>query len=396
MVQVLAANPYKRSFGEKINSGIENALGMFDQYQQQVQQQEKMNQENQALKQRGIDLSGIRDPKARQEIIAQALQADRAMELERFKQQGKEQTQNQKQDYLSQLFGGNQGQSSQIQPPEQSQDKMPSEARYNPGKFTDADIAKAAIIDPNLARIMQSQKDVAIREERANKELEFKKMKESPEHRRETQLESSQAQADVKYNAQLQDLSKQHELKQQTLERLEKLNNQGVTGKPFEKVLEKTGLTALTSSGRREFAADVKNLITDIRSILGGQFSAFEFQTILNAYPSADFSKDANSAIIKNLKEFQEIKSKEVEYAQEIKKENKGKIPFDFQAQVNEKVREFAKTKIADIKKNTQDILHSEYGIPKGNVLMFDDKGEPLNVPEADVIKYIELGASLP
>jgi len=387
-IQILPANP-RTSFGEKLNAGIGNALGMMEQYQQQAQSAKQLENENQALARMGIDLTGISDPKQRQQYVAAALQGANQRELEMMKQQGRQQVKQQEQDFLGQLFG-------QKGTPQTQEGALENQGQFNPGQLSDADIAQAASINPNLGRLLQSQKDASQREKREQENLEFKKMKESPEHRRETQLESSQAQADVKYNANLQDLSKQHELKQQTLERLDKLNKQGVTGKPYEKLLEKMGLTALTTSGRREFAADVKNLITDIRSILGGQFSAFEFQTILNAYPSADFSKDANAAIIKNLKEFQEIKSKEVEFAQELKKENKGKIPFDFQAQVNEKVREFAATKVADIKKNTQKILHEEYGIPKGNVLMFDPSGEPMNVPEADVIKLLEAGASLP
>ena len=213
---------------------------------------------------------------------------------------------------------------------------------------------------------------------------------------RELQIEKSQATSDVKYNEQLQEASKQHELKEQTLERLDKLNKKGVTGKPYEKLLEKAGLTALTSEGRREFAADVKNLITDIRSILGAQFTGFEFQTILNAYPSADFSKEANAAIIRNLKEFQDIKKKEVEFANELKKQNKGKIPFDFQAQVNEKVRDYASSKASEIKANTKKIINEEYGIPDGFTLMFDPNGNELSVPDAEVEMLLKQGATLP
>ena len=224
----------------------------------------------------------------------------------------------------------------------------------------------------------------------------LQKERQSPEHQRQQHIESSQAQADVKYNQNLQELSRQHELKEQTLNRLESLNKKGVTGKPYEKLLEKSGLIALTSDGRREFAADVKNLITDIRSILGGQFSQAEFMTILNAYPSADFSQSANTSIIRNLKDFQDIKTKEVDFAQQLKKENGGKIPMDFQAKVNEKVREYVDKKIPQIKENTRKIMNEEYGIKPGFYLMFDPQGEPLQVDPNDIEKYESLGATLP
>lgn len=254
----------------------------------------------------------------------------------------------------------------------------------------------ANFLDPNAARLLQHQQDVGLRENRAEREFDLQKRKASPEFKREQALESAQAQADVKYNQQLQEASKQHALKEQSLNNLETLNRKGVTGKAYEKLLEKAGLVNFTSDGRREFAADVKNLITDIRSILGAQFTGFEFQTILNAYPSADFSQGANAAIIRNLKNFQDIKSKEVQFAHQIKKENGGKIPLDFQSLVNERVHEYAATKADQIKNDTKKIINEEYGIPEGYTLMFDPKGEKLKVPEQDIEKYLDLGAILP
>ena len=248
----------------------------------------------------------------------------------------------------------------------------------------------------NLANQMRAHNKAIEDRVKHEENLQFKKDKESPEHKRETAMAAQQAQADVKYNTQLQESAGLAHIKTKTLTDLEKLNEKGVTGKPYEKLLEKFGLVNLTSEGRREFAADVKHMITDIRSILGGQFSNFEFQTILNAYPSADFSQGANRAIINNLKEFQDIKNKEIEFANQIKKNNGGKIPEDFQSLVNQKVNEYAQDRLPSIKANTRKVMHEEYGIPEGNYLMFDNNGEPLNVPEEMLEHYMELGASLP
>lgn len=376
MVQIIESNK-RPSFGQKfsnaVGAGLQGANQLYQQHQGQLQQQQAAKT---AKEQFGLDISGF-DPETQKALLVEA-----------FKQQGQQGILGQKQEFLNKLFG-NVGQ----QP---DQDQQQQNKQFDPSQLSDAQIAQVTAMDPNVGRALSHAKDVALRDKRSQEELEFKKMKESPEHRRETQLESSQAQADVKYNQTLQEASKQHELKEQTLDRLEALNKKGVTGRPYEKLLEKMGLVNLTSEGRREFSADVKNLITDIRSILGGQFSAFEFQTILNAYPSADFSKGANEAIIKNLKDFQDIKKKEVEFAQEIKKQNKGKIPFDFQALVNEKVREYAATKLPEIKANAQKIMNEEYGIKPGFTLMFDPQGNPLNVPENEVAKFAELGATLP
>lgn len=313
----------------------------------------------------------------------------------------KNQRQAQLQDYLSNIYSGGSGKESQQEMPPGQTDTQPNKSQENPKQFDAASIpdeliAQAAAMNPTAGRILQQQKDVALREKRMQEELDLKKLKASPEYKREQQVQGSQAQADVKYNQQLQESSKQHALKEQTLDRLEQLNKKGVTGKPYEKLLEKVGLVNLTSEGRREFAADVKNLITDIRSILGGQFSNFEFQTILNAYPSADFSQDANEAIIKNLKGFQDIKSKEVVFANQLKKENGGKLPIDFQSKVNDMVHEYAQSKIPEIKENSRVIMNAEYGIPEGHTLMFDPKGEPLSVSNDEIDRYKQLGAYLP
>lgn len=363
---ILPAAEKKPSFSQRLNAGIGRGLEFGQQLMNKKQAQEQMQAENEAAKRMGIDLSGIQDPKMRQEALKIGLEGSQQQQLLQ-----------QKQGFLGNLFGG--------QEKTQQQPGQMHQQGFDASSIPDEVIAQASAVDPNIGRALMHAKDVSLREKR-----------ESPEMKREQQIASSQAQADVKYNQELQSAEKQHKLKSQSLDRLEKLNLKGVTGKPFEKILEKSGLINLTSEGRREFAADVKNLITDIRSILGSQFSQFEFSTILNAYPSADFSKEANASIIKNLKEFQDIRNKEFEIAKQIKKENGGKIPPDFQALVNQGVEQYAQSKIPEIKENSRKIMNEEYGISEGNVLMFDPQGEPLNV-SPDQVEYFEsLGAVLP
>lgn len=380
--------PAARSPWQVIDQAIGNQIaqnlpGAIQQGQQQAYQQQLLNRQNQSVaNQFGPQIAAL--PPDLQKLYINDMLKNQRMEKE--------------QNILSNLYSGNLNPTQQEQyagyglPEGQTEQQLPFDITTIP----DEKIAQVTAMNPNLGRLLQQQKEAAFRNKIAAEDLKLRQQKMEPEFKRQEHLESSQAQADVKYNQSLQDLSRQHELKEQTLNNLETLNRKGVTGKPFEKLLEKFGLTALTSEGRREFAAGVKNLITDIRSILGGQFSQAEFMTILNAYPNADFSKGANEAIIKNLKQFQDIKTKEVEFAEQLKKENGGKIPVDFQSKVNEKVREYAHSKMADIKENTKVIMNEEYGIPKGYTLMFDDKGEPLSVPENEVEKYKSLGASLP
>lgn len=416
MVQIIPNNQ-KRSFGEQVLAGINESIpGIqqhFQQQQQRQQQEMQMQQAREAVQQLGLDPAILNLPEQGQ---AAYFKSKFAPEKQMTPLQGSQQRLTEER--IKALQGGK-----QMTPLQESQQRLSEErlkalqsnqqlfqglmngrnVQDSQGKESDQkegfDISKvpeeklrqiAAFkgqpgIEGTLGNIAQSELDRKIREK-----------KESPEFQRDQQVTKAQASADVKYNQTLQEASKQHELKEQTLDRLEKLNKKGVTGKPYEKLLEKAGLVALTSEGRREFAADVKNLITDIRSILGAQFTGFEFQTILNAYPSADFSKGANTSIIKNLKEFQDIKKKEVEFAQRLKKENGGKIPSDFQSKVNEMVRDYAASRLPEIKENTRKIMAEEYGVSPGNVLMLDPQGEPLDVSPSDVERYEALGATLP
>lgn len=401
MVQIIQEGPKRQSFAQKLNLGVgrglEGAQQIFDQYRQQ----EAMAQENEAAKRLGVDLSGIQDPKMRQEALAYALQGANQQNLEQTRQQGKTNLFKEKQGFLGQLLGGQQGQQNSMtaldaQGSANNQMEQQEGGQFDPSQITDAQILQLSAMDPVLGREARMAKDAAVRDKRDREKQKLAEKKTSPEYQRQQHLESSQAQADVKYNQQIQENAKQLELKERSLDNLDRLNKKGVTGKAWEKAAEKLGFINITSEGRREFASEQKNLITDIRSILGSQFSQFEFQTILNAYPSPDFSQEANAAIIKNQKEFVNIKKKEKEFADQLKKENGGKLPFDYQAQVNEMVHEYASSRLPEIKANTRKILNEEYGIPKGHTLMFDANEEPLSVPDSEVERYIDLGATLP
>lgn len=403
MVQVIGPGTRKPSFGEKLSAGIGRGLEFGQQMMQEHQAKQAQALQGQQISQLvGADVSNL-DPELQKVALQLTMQGKNQQVAELLKQEGQKQRLGEKQDFLSKIFGGGQKHGiGQPQQPGQIPQEMTSaegfqqQGGFDPLQLSDADIAQATALDPTLGRELRAAKDSALKESRFEKEFAERQKEKSPEYLREKELTHSQAQADVKYNTALQEASKQHELKERTLDRLEQLNKKGVTGKPWEKFAEKIGLVNVTSEGRREFAADVKNLITDIRSILGAQFTGFEFQTILNAYPSADFSKEANTAIIRNLKEFQEIKKKEVEFAEQLKKENKGKIPLDFQAKVNEKVRDYASSRMPEIKENTRKIMNEEYGIPEGFTLMFDPQGNEMSVPESEIANLLEQGATLP
>lgn len=88
MVQIIPNNQ-RRSFGEQVLAGVNEAVPGIQQYLQKNQQMKQMQQENEAAKQMGFDLSGITDPQTRQQMFGLAMQGRNQKELESLKQQGK-------------------------------------------------------------------------------------------------------------------------------------------------------------------------------------------------------------------------------------------------------------------------------------------------------------------
>src|SRR6185369_2389930 len=263
MIQVIRREtPQKQSFGQKlgigIGRGLETAGEMYKEHQaKKISEQEYQQENNQYKGLTGRDLS--KNPVIRKMEIENFLKG----ELEEKKLLGKQSLLEGKQDFLTKLFGKNQedigaGNQTQISQTQQT---------FNPSKISDAQIAEATAIDPALGRELRAAKDTALRENRENRNFEQREKERSPEYQREQQLTKAQASADIEYNKKLQDSTKRTAMKRGSLERLEQMNRKGLTGKPFEKLLEKFGLIALTSEGRREFAAEVKNQFTDFKDI---------------------------------------------------------------------------------------------------------------------------------
>lgn len=258
-----------------------------------------------------------------------------------------------------------------------------SESGFNP-PFSNEQIQAALRSNKQqLARNMQS----------SNKQA-FQEFQGSSEQLRNKEISSGQAKADVAYNSKLQQQAAGATDKIRSLYNLQNLNAKGVTGKPYEKLLEKTGLISITADGRREFAAETKNLYTDFKAVAGSQLTGFEFQTLMNAYPSADFSKSANEAIIKNNLIAQESSLKKSEIGNKLIEENGGKIPIDFERKVTRKYKEYVDSKIPEMKKNLHEFWKSE--LPPGKVLMLDPIGDPLQVDKGDEKRWEKLGATYP
>lgn len=113
------------------------------------------------------------DPEQRKIEITQALQGLNQQRLEEQRQKGEQSKFERKENFLNDLFSPKQNspQASQ-QNPQENILQNDSQPQFNPLNISDEDIAKATAMDPNLGRILQQEKDVALREKSNAKKTE--------------------------------------------------------------------------------------------------------------------------------------------------------------------------------------------------------------------------------
>lgn len=252
--------------------------------------------------------------------------------------------------------------------------------------------------DPFTKYQILTDRGVSVRNAEAESKIAVEQRKSDPEYQRQEQLTKAQVTADITYDSELQNRIKKTVLKDESLDRIEKIVRKGVTGKPIDQILESAGLISKTSEGRRELAAELKNQYTDFKEIAGSQLSAMEFSILSGAYPNPNFSEEANLAIVKNLKIVSGTLKKEYEIAQRLKKENGGKIPEGLQSKVNNELFDYIASQKYEMKQNLQKIMNEQYKVPKGKVLMFinGNPEDPIVVSPDEIEHYEGLGASIP
>ncbi len=134
MVQIIPEIQRRPSMGQRLNQGIGRGLEVGSQLYQKHLQEQALQQENEASKRLGIDLSGIQDPKMRQEAISYALQGRR--EEENAARNFKNQSQLQKEKYgfeseLESLKAGSKNQKQSAEEEEKNRVKGVGQQAFN-------------------------------------------------------------------------------------------------------------------------------------------------------------------------------------------------------------------------------------------------------------------------
>lgn len=183
---------------------------------------------------------------------------------------------------------------------------------------------------------------------------------------------------------------------QQTLNAAETLNEEGVTGGLWDQAMQTAGLLQFTSEGFREYSSYAKEMLKNqnMKSIVGAQMSQMEFGFFRDANISERFSQEANRQIIRKEKAVVRYDKLYSDIAMNLVAQNNGQIPERFQQQVNEQFAKQSPKITQEIKQAAID-FDAIQNVPKGFVLMYDDKRRPLHVKANQVEQAAKMGASL-
>lgn len=395
MLPVLPANP-RQSFGQKLNIGLGRGLESLSQMQQQNQQQQQMHQENIALKQMGIDLTGISDPKARQEFVAAALQGANQQQLEMLKQQGKQNQIKAKEDYLSKLFGGF-GQD-QNQSPEMLQGQtQQKQGGFDIKNISDEQIAKVAVIDPNLARVMQSQKDVALREEREEEKRQFELGKE--ERKREHEIAKVRRKEETEVSKpvllELNQARKNIPVQEQSIEDIQ---NAVADISPLDYIADVTGFEPLRSASGAKLKTAIKDFFLSDLTRFGGRPNMFIEKQLAEALPKLGRSKEANLVVAAGMKFKVDLAKKRIEIIDRLAEEDKDKFGY-VRGNIDSRASNEMKKYVVDRQKQLKDEMEAiKKAPPKGvskMVRVRSPDGEIFEIERNDLNEAQEHGFQL-
>jgi hypothetical protein len=186
-----------------------------------------------------------------------------------------------------------------------------------PAELSDEQILAVSQLDPNLARLMQSQKE-------SSTKAIASQFKETKETRKEI---LNQANAARENNMRLN--------------RMEQLNNSGklVTGL-YNDMLKRFGIdyAALKNPESQEFEKLTTDMIRNAREIFGARVTNYEVSTFLKAIPNLSQTPEGRQRVIRNLKILNKGAGLRADAMKKIIEENKGTPPYDLAERIEERV----------------------------------------------------------
>lgn len=324
--------------------------------------------ENEALKAKGIDLSGISDPKMRQQALVQALQGAKAKELELMKQEAKNQRIRENQSFLSQIFGNKkslpQNQANQItESPEEFENR---ESQFDASEITPEQIAHITAQDPTLGRMIQSEKDLATREKR--EEIRSKERLEAEGRQARTNKEKAFFKFNEPKLSEIAGIERKIQIDNARFTKLGDLfsDNSKFPHQTLAALMTKDGqINDVAYSQLTPEAQEAVKLIIDstsgIKDTYGARVTNFDLQTYLRKLPSLLTSPEGRQRVIKDLKSINDINSVYNEGIQDVFEKAGGSDKISF----SEAERKFKREYGSELQRKIDKFL--EPPAPKNN-----------------------------
>jgi len=348
-------------FGQAFGNVGQAAGQAIPQYLQGQQQQNQMARENETIKNlTGHDLSGVSDPDQRKSFITELL-----------KQQGKQQRLGQTQDFLSQIFGNsNQPNQSGM---ENQQDN--SSQGFNPSQLSDADIAQATAMDPNLGRILQQQKDVALRQKNEDRNLDFQREK----------LERHEA-ADITKPLflELNQSRKNIPLQEQAIEDIQNAAAD-VSGQDY--IADVFGFEPMRTAKGAQLKTAIKDFFLSDLTRVGARPNQWIEQQLADALPKIGRSPEANLVTAEGMKFKVDLAKKRIDVLDELAKSDKNKYGYakeDIDSRASKLMKPYVEQRKKELEDNIKSIKKTyaaNQTVPKGYVRMKNpDTGEVFDI----------------
>lgn len=213
---------------------------------------------------------------------------------------------------------------------------------------------------------------------------------------RQEVLEKKQAEADIEFYNMQQQKAPMLFNRGRDIQRALEVNREGATGGLWDQAMQQAGMLQFTSEGYREFASLAKEMVKNqnIKSIIGAQISAMEFNFFRDATISERFSEAANDRIIKKEEIAHRYEKLYNDITNEIVEQNGGEPPKNLQALVNKEFAIQSKPLSEELKKAAEE-FKSIQTVPYGKTLMFTPDRVPIHVPNNEVKEASKLGATL-
>ncbi len=354
MVQIIEENrrpTASENFGRAF-SGISSALAQhFSQKKQEKAQQMQMQQENEAARQMGIDLSGITDPKMRQQAMASMLQGQNQQQLEQLRQQRPQKpltdlqlsqkaladerlnALQSEQSHFNQIMGNETKQSEQqMQIGESAQESLGSPL----SKISEDKLSQLAAFkgQPGKKGVMGNA---------AQAELDKRKQSNIQDRKEELSFHKESA----KYDEDLQKHTKIAKNQADTIKNIRKAVASGnIKPSSWANIFKGMGdignkiSNALLSGDEATLLASIPSLLEGWKEVFGVRLSDADLKVLQDKLPDIGKTPEANNAIMKIMEKYSDMTLLRSQIGRDIKKQNKGIRPLGYVDRIEERFDE--------------------------------------------------------